>query len=265
MEKLISEDFFPKIDYHVFRKCNLSWRLQKQRVNRHDITYIVKGKARYTINDTAHELGPGDLVYLTEKDYKEAITYPDNLMQCFSINFTFDKTGGAIESLLPAINHIGLRRDIVNLFRELTISWAEQQSGYMVKTRALLMLIIQRLMEIIVNDIDSEPGDYRINKITRYISLHYPEKLTVKNLALQIGIDTDYFGHLFKRETGMTVHQYITKIRIRSAENMLQSGNYKVQEVAEQCGFSDNFHFYKSFRSLRGFAPSNCIPKKNLK
>ena len=94
MEKLISENFFPIIDYHVFRKCNLSWRLQKQRVDRHDITYIVKGKARYTINDIAHELGPGDLVYLTEKDYKEAVTYPDNLMQCFSINFTIKRMGG---------------------------------------------------------------------------------------------------------------------------------------------------------------------------
>ena len=124
------------------------------------------------------------------------------------------------------------------------------------------MLILHRLMEIILYDVDSKPGDYRVNKITRYISIHYSEKLTVKELARQTGLDVDYFGRLFKQETGMTVHQYIAKIRVRNAENMLQSGNYKVQEVAEHCGFSDTYHFYKLFKALRGFPPSRCITSK---
>ena len=262
MDKSILENFFPVIDYHVFRKCDLNWHLRKHWVERHDITYIVKGNARYIINGVSHELGPGDLIYLTEKDLKEAISYLKNPMQCFSINFSFKHREG--EVLFPSVNNIGIRKDIINLFRELTISWTEQHSGYINKTRALLTLIIHRLMEIIIFDVDSAQGDYRINKIIRYISMHYPEKLTVKNLANQIGIDSDYFGHLFKRETGMTVHQYIKKIRIRNAENMLQSGNYKVQEAAEHCGFSDNFHFYKSFKSLRGFPPSNCLPRNQV-
>ena len=262
MEKTILEEFAPIIEYHVFRKCYAGWHLRKHRVDNHDITYIIKGNARYTINGAAYELGPGDLIYLTEKDFKEAVTYPHSLMQCFSINFKFKQKN--TDDILPVVNNIGIRKDIIDLFRELTVCWSEQQNGYIVKTRALLMLILHRLMEINIFDIDSEPGDYRINKMIRYISMHYPEKLTVKKLAFQLGIDTDYFGHLFKRETGMTVNQYITKIRIRNAENMLQSGNYKVQEVAEHCGFSDNFHFYKSFRSLRGFPPSKCIPKNNV-
>jgi len=261
MKKSILEEFTPTIEYHVFRKCCEDWHLKRHRVANQEITYIIKGNACYTINNIAYELGPGDLIYLKEKDLKEAITYPQSLMQCFSINFTFKHK--KTEDILPIVNHIGIRKDIIDLFRELTLCWNEQQNGYIVKTRALLMLIIHRLMEITIFDVDSGQGDYRINKIIRYISMHYPEKLTVKNLAFQIGIDTDYFGHLFKRETGLTVNQYIKKIRIRNAENMLQSGNYKVQEVAEHCGFSDNFHFYKSFRSVRGFPPSKCIPKNN--
>ena len=260
-------DITPEIAYHVFRKCNPDWRLVKNRVNDHDITYIIKGNARYIINGIIHELKPGDLLYLTEGDIKEAITYPHNLMQCFAINFNFrqkiKKSNPKKDNLFPMVNHIGIRQDIIDLFRELTISWTEQQNGYIIKTQALLMLILHRLMEIIIFDVDSEPGDYRINKTIRYISMHYYEKLTVKSLAQQTGLDIDYFGRLFKRETGMTVHQYIAKIRVRNAENMLQSGNYKVQEVAQQCGFSDTFHFYKLFRALRGFPPSRCIPVKN--
>jgi YesN/AraC family two-component response regulator len=123
------------------------------------------------------------------------------------------------------------------------------------------MLILHRLSEIILFDTDASPWDYRINKIIRYISIHYAEKITVKHLADQAHLDAEYFGRLFKRETGMTVHQYLTQIRVRNAENMLRSKIYKVHEVAEHCGFSDVFHFYKAFKALRGFPPSRCIPR----
>jgi len=130
------------------------------------------------------------------------------------------------------------------------------------RSRALLMLILHRLSEILICEIDNITGDYRINKVISFIIMHYSENISVKNLAELVHLDQVYFGHLFKQQTGKTVHQYITQIRIQNAENMLQSGSYKVYEVAEHCGFSDVIHFYKSFRMLRGFPPSRCIPKK---
>jgi two-component system response regulator YesN len=131
----------------------------------------------------------------------------------------------------------------------------------MMKTSAQLMLIIHRLSEILIYNIDSEAGDYRINKAARIITLNYSNKLTVKNIARQVHLNKYYFGRLFKQEMGMTVNQYIIQIRVRNAESMLQTGNYKVQEVAEHCGFSDVIHFYKLFMALRGFPPSRCIPR----
>ena len=254
------DDFIPKIAYHVFRKCNPDWQIRDYYVTDHDLTYIIKGKARYTINGITHELGSGDLLYLNAGNLKNAVTYPRNLMQCFGINFVSRYKEKKI-NLFPMVNHIGLRQDVIDLFRELTISWNEQKEGYIIKTRALLMLILNRLAEIIVHDKDSVSDDYRMNKVINHISIHYSEKLTVKDLAVKVNLDEDYFGHLFKRKTGMTVLKYIAKIRIRNAENMLQSGNYKIYEVAEQCGFSDVYHFYKSFKTLRGFPPSRCIPR----
>jgi YesN/AraC family two-component response regulator len=160
------------------------------------------------------------------------------------------------------VNHIGLRQDVITMFRELTVSWNEHQQGYIFKTRALLMLILHRLSEIIVHDVDSAPGDYRINRVTRYISTHYAEKLTVKDLARQVNLDEVYFGALFKSGTGLTVHQYMTRVRVQKAEALLQTGDYKIHQVAELCGFSDIFHFYKSFKALRGFPPSRCVTRR---
>jgi YesN/AraC family two-component response regulator len=160
------------------------------------------------------------------------------------------------------VSRIGLRRDLIGMFRELTLIWNGQQRGYAMKSRAMFTLILHRLLDIISDDIDAAPGDTRINRVIRYIAAHYGEKITVKALARRVDLDEAYLGYLFKRETGMMIHQYMAKVRIQNAENMLQSGNYKVEKVAELCGYSDYFHFFKSFKALRGFPPSRCLPRK---
>jgi len=259
------DDFVPRITGHVFRKCDPGWHIPPNTASEFNIIYVVKGSARYMINGESLKLKAGDLLCINKGDIiSEAATYPHNLMHCYAVKFTekYPTPGVTRDALFPPLNHIGVRQDVVDLFRELTIRWSEQQSGYIMKTQALMMMILARLAEIILYEVDSAPGDFRVNKIIRYISMHYSEKLTVKNLAQQVHLDSDYFGQLFKREKGMMVNQYIIRIRIQKAEDMLQSGNYKVHEVAENCGFSDTFHFYKSFKALRGVPPSRCIPKK---
>ena len=262
MKETGSDDFVPKISYCVLKKCSPSWRLQPQAVDKYDVTYIIKGNARYTIDRKIYELGPGDLLCLAEGVEIEAVTYPKNPMHCFSVNFNSLYTTTTKDPFLPMIKNIGIRKELVELFREMTLSWLNKQDGYIMKTRALLMLILHRLNEILVFKNDNMSGDYRINKITRFIAAHYSDKLTVKDLAELVNLNKAYLGRLFKKQTGISIDQYIIKIRVRNAESMLQSGDYKVQEVAEHCGFSDVFHFYKLFRATRGFSPSKCKPNK---
>jgi len=257
----------PYITTQAFKKCGPDWRIWETQIRGAELTYIIKGGARYTVNDVEYELESGDLLYLTEGDIVEAVTHPQHPMWCFTVAFTVryltkKASAAAIRDLFATVSHVRLHQDVVNMFRELTVSWTEQQHGYVIKTQALFMLILCRLSEII-HDSKSSGGDYRISRVTRYIAKHYAEKLTVKELAQQINLSEVYLGHLFKTETGMTVHQYMTKVRVRNAETLLQDGRYKIHEVAELCGFSDIFHFYKSFKALRGFPPSKCVPRKN--
>jgi AraC-like DNA-binding protein len=257
----VNDDFVPKIYYNVFRKCNPDWRLRPHFVDRYDITYIVKGNARYTINGKIYELGPGDLICLTDGDEKEAVTYPKNLMHCFNINFDTLYPSKCPPPSFQTVNNIGIKPDLINLFKEMTISWSNQQEGYVMRTRGLLLIILNRLCEILMYKYDNITNDYRIDKAARHIAMHYSDNLTVKDLADLVHLDKVYFGYLFKKQTGKTVHRYITQIRVQNAEIMLQSGKYKINEAAELCGFSDVVHFYKSFKLVRGFPPSRCKPK----
>jgi Transcriptional regulator containing an amidase domain and an AraC-type DNA-binding HTH domain len=61
---------------------------------------------------------------------------------------------------------------------------------------------------------------------------------------------------MFKAHTGITPHQYLIKVRLEKAEDMLKSGNYKVDEVAKLCGFVSTAHFTTVFKRAKGTLPS---------
>ncbi|MDR3173476.1 MAG: AraC family transcriptional regulator [Treponema sp.] len=137
----------------------------------------------------------------------------------------------------------------------------DRQPGYGIKYRGILLLILHRLLELTVYNTPISGGDYRVQRIIRYIARHYAEKLRVKKLAALAGLNTAYFGVLFKQVTGFTVNRYIAMIRIQNAKNLLQSGGCRVAEAAEACGYQDMFHFYKQFKAITGVAPPAISPE----
>ena len=262
----IIDQIIPDIGYTVYRECTPDWKIKdKQKIyDGWDMTYAVKGVACYSINGVPHELKAGDLLCLPPGNKRAAKTSEDNLMHCFAVNFKLknhDINQPAVIPL-PLISHIGIREDIMQIFHDLIFTWINHQPLYKVKVHGLFMLLLHRFMETAIYATNSTVNDTRIRKVLRHISSHFSDKITVKNMASLCNLNTVYFGTLFKQETGMSMLQYLTKTRIKYAENLLRSGGFRVHEAAERCGFSDINHFYRHFKHICGFAPSDCIPKK---
>jgi AraC-like DNA-binding protein len=232
-----------------------------------DITYVIQGSALYTINGIEYELNAGDLLCLPPGTTRKAITYPDSLMHCFSVDFMLKKIRGGETSLpLPIVSHIGCRNDLISLFHEICYTWLDKEPGYTMKISGVFLLIIHRILQLTIYNDESAFCDFRIKKILRYIAKHYSEKITVKKMADMVGLETSYLGVLFKRETGDTLNQYLLKTRIRNAENILRGGQYSnigVGKVAELCGYDDIYYFSKQFKAVMGIPPSKYIPKRD--
>jgi AraC-like DNA-binding protein len=257
-EELCISDIF----YVVFRQCNPSWRLPPHLVSNFDMTYVIHGRACYTIDGQKHELSAGDLLCLPANVKKEAVTYSSRLMHCFSVNFQPKNLNMRMVKLpLPIVNHIGLRNDLIQLFDDLVYAWRGHEPGYMLKCRGILYLILYRIFEVTVFETFSSDRDSRIKTAIMFITKNYAKNLTVKKLATIAGLNTAYFGILFKKVTGLKVNQYIANVRIHNAKNMLGSGAYRVTEVAEYCGYRDASYFYKHFKQITGIPPSHYIPR----
>lgn len=81
------------------------------------------------------------------------------------------------------------------------------------------------------------------------------EALGVGDVAEALGLSKNYFGQLFKSETGSTVSEYLNLLRIDQAKKLLRQTNLKIYEIAYKIGFSDHFYFSIVFKKLVGISP----------
>lgn len=96
-----------------------------------------------------------------------------------------------------------------------------------------------------------------IESITNYIRQNFnDETLSIRTIAEHVFLSPNYLCALFKRETGNTIYQYITDVRIDKAKEYLKNGSVKPYEVAAKVGYSDPKYFSKVFKKEVGLVPS---------
>ena len=94
-----------------------------------------------------------------------------------------------------------------------------------------------------------------IKKVEEYIYLHLHEKIIIDAIANDIGLSPNYLSTLFKKETGLTLQQYITKKKIEVASGMLLYSEYTPTDIGNILAFSSTSHFIKTFKSITGLTP----------
>lgn len=97
---------------------------------------------------------------------------------------------------------------------------------------------------------------------TTYIYDHLNEKIRLVEIADYLGINKSYLCELFKKETGVTVNNYIIKLKIKVAEKMLIATEYDSSYIAEYLSFSSHSHFISTFKKYTGMTP-NAFRNKN--
>lgn len=88
-----------------------------------------------------------------------------------------------------------------------------------------------------------------------YIYKHLHDKFRLPCLAKNVGLSASYLAALFKKETGMTVQEYVRSCRIEAACNMLLYSNYSLTEIGGFLSFSSSSHFISVFRACVGCTP----------
>lgn len=97
--------------------------------------------------------------------------------------------------------------------------------------------------------------------------IHHAQKTesfdqTLKDLARLYQKNEKYLGRRFKKEVGVSFHEYCMDIRLKKAASLLRESNEKIIEIALQCGFDNVSYFNRSFRKKYGISPGEYRKEK---
>lgn len=94
-----------------------------------------------------------------------------------------------------------------------------------------------------------------IQVVLDVISKQYNQPLKVSELAKLVGFTENYLSILFKKETGQTIMDHLTRIRMDRARELLKDQTYKIYEISEMVGYGDSNYFSKQFKRMEGVYP----------
>jgi AraC-like DNA-binding protein len=92
-------------------------------------------------------------------------------------------------------------------------------------------------------------GAGQIARVTRFIAEHYRDPLTVPAIAADAGLHPKYLMRVFKKQCGVSVWEYVTRLRVSHAQRLLITTDTKVVDVALESGFASVAPFYQAFRT----------------
>ena len=236
----------------------------------HKIIILLAGKAGYAIEGERYDLSPGDFVLVgrgsihrpevaEDAFYERMILYiaPQylaslgtedcDLEECFrqaqdSFRYVYRDEGGS---------------RVRQLFE--TLARTVRQGGY-----GAALLERAQFLELMVevnrvcrggHQVQAASGDSKVVALLQYLNLHLTEELTIDQLSERFYVSKYHMMRRFRRETGYSIHGYVTEKRLLLAQRLLAQGA-SPSEVGAQVGYQDYSTFSRAYKKQFGRGPS---------
>lgn len=270
-----SRQYMLSKDFEVYYYSDLHF----SSVGRHSHAYtevylFCEGEVDMEIAGHSHPLQPGDVLVLppgtahraivrnNEKPYRRFVFWlsedfcrtlrkesPDYL-------YLFDRVRDKKAYVYPMdpLEFNSLRSQLFTLLEELHTDRFGRDAQIALHVRGMLLLLGRTVWQR-----DSQKGKKGTRsgyqRITDYIRENLGGDLSLDAMSRNLYLSKYYIAHLFQENTGLPVHQYITKKRLAACVEAMQSGQH-INEIYSQLGFLNYSSFYRAFLKEYGCSPS---------
>lgn len=226
-----------------------------------ELIYVINGKGHVLCDNTLYDVKKGDVIAIDS--YTMHQVRPDEEIEilCLIINRDFCKANNINTSKLhftPKIQNDFLNQLFDTLIDEYSADHNFKQAGIKCTLLNILLFLCRNFSEekSSTNPIPESAFHY-VRISTDYIKENLAKKLTVDEIATNVGLSKYYFLRQFKKATGYTVVDYVNIIRCEYAQELLRSEKYKIKEVALLCGFDNFSYFTNVYKKYTGTLPSD--------
>lgn len=243
-----------------------------------ELVLILRGRARHTLNGRQYALAAGDVFLINSHD-EHAYDRPVGLRVC---NILFDpaqvlrpradvqRLAGfhALFYLEPHYrgrdqfeSHLRLTREsvarVATLLERMEVELSEGQPGHETMGEALFMeLVVFLSRQYETAGGSTVAGDVaRLARVVAYMEEHYAEPLRLEQLARLAHLSTNHLLRVFKQCYQTTPGEYLLRLRLAKACEMMRHSGLTLSEIAFTCGFGDSNYFSRVFRQRMGQPP----------
>jgi AraC-like DNA-binding protein len=124
------------------------------------------------------------------------------------------------------------------------------------QTRYQIDMIVELTKAVHNHKLSLDKYSPSIQKVLEYINLHLGDHISNEDLSANANMSISHLAKVFKKETGVTMTEYIALLRCKKAANLLKKTNLPIQEISSYVGYSDNNYFVKVFRKNYGMTPT---------
>lgn len=230
------------------------------------MVYVISGKGYIRMNSNRKSYKEGGLMLLTPHDsYSFDITTTTEFLyikfsSAYIKEFTW-KHLDCLECLLyyaPKVSGCVMKSPadmlMVKNIAETLLHEMKQNNLYnMDLTRHFvnaLIVIAARNISLVNPRHLKANADKRVQDIIQFIqaNIHSPSQLKASYIASRFGIASTYLGSYFKNQCGENIQQYIANYRLRLIEHRLKFSDMRINEIADEFGFTDESHLNKFFK-----------------
>ena len=239
-----------------YRKRSIKFTFSEENRKNHAVVFMEYGSISYNISGETICLEKGDILLLKKGETYDVYNSDEHgtPYAFYIVNFDIE------ENELPYLKRvIKVKRyeKFLELFSTGYNIGEKRSISYKLALKSILNEILHNLYKEYYSAKITEPSFSCMEKAKKYIDINYNEKLNIDILAEVSGFSRAHFKRLFSKYYNMTPGQYITIVRIEHAKSMLEAEIFTLDEIAHQCGFSDEYYFSKVFQKIVG-----CYPKK---
>lgn len=250
--------------FHEFHKDQY-YQTNIRNVHRNpELLYITDGSGKVRKGDTVYDVVAGDLVVIDTYVMHQVVPDPkvDYFCLIVDMDFCISNRLNVDRLSFPAVIRDGLLNEsfgrIVSEYRKAD-SFAV--AGIRCSVLELMLDLCRRFGQLCEKPVELNPSLEYVRKAMVYIQENISKKLSLSEIADNVGLSKYYFLRRFRECTGMTVVEYVNALRCEYAAELLYSGQYSVKQAAAACGFENFSYFTSVFKKYAGVLPSEYLKR----
>jgi AraC-like DNA-binding protein len=263
--------FYPRI-IDVFHRGREYWlrynyELFRESTTSHNLLLVLHGEGVFESHGTTTMLSAGHIFHFCTGHRFRLTSSIENPLHYYALHFDYRMLkweGNALqvsdsEGSLPfePVMKFQDNSGVQSLFDHLYLIWSEKRNGYEWQSRMAFMELLREIsrQHRLSGPANNEQSSKLIEASVDYIKKNFCRKLVREQLAENASLSISYFSILFKKETGYSPIQYINRLRIDHAKQLLRSTTSPISNIARDVGYEDPLYFAKVFAKETGMPP----------